>query len=57
MLKIEHISDPEQLKQVALILQKENERLHKRLDEQARELAKLKGQDGDKQLALEIEKL
>ena len=57
MLKIEHISDPEQLKQVALILQKENERLHKRLDEQSRELAKLKGQDGDKQLALEIEKL
>jgi len=57
VLRFENISDAEHLRQIATLLQKENDRLHKRLEEQARELAKLKGQDGDKQLELEIEKL
>ena len=57
MLNIENISDARHLKQIALLLQGENDRLHKRLDELTRELAKLKGQDGDKQLSLEIQKL
>ena len=57
VLNIEKISDFDQLKQVAQLLQKENDRLHKRLDELTRELAEAKGQDGDKQLSLEIEKL
>jgi len=57
VLKIENISDPSHLKQIAILLQKENDRVHKRLEEQTRELAKLKGQDGDKQLELEIQKL
>ncbi len=57
MLRIENISDINELKQVAQLLQKENDRLHKLLNEKIRELAKLKGQDGDKQLSLEIEKL
>lgn len=57
MIRIEDISDADQLKQIAVLLQKENDHIHKRLDEQTRELAKLKGQDGDKQLQFEIQKL
>jgi transposase len=57
VLDIETITDLDTAKQIALLLQKENDRIHKRLDEQTRELAKLKGQDGDRQLNLEIEKL
>lgn len=57
MLRIENITDPNQLKQVALLLQGENARLHKRLEEMASELSRLKGQDGEKQLSLEIDKL
>ena len=57
MLRIEKISDIEQLRQVAQLLEKENARLHKRLDEMTRELAELKGQDAERQLAFEIEKL
>jgi len=57
VLKLENISDTDQLKQIAILLQKENDRIHKRLEEQTRELAKLRGQDGDRQLSLEIQKL
>lgn len=57
MLQIKNISDFSQLQQVALLLQKENDRLHKRLEELSRENSHLKGTDGEKQLALEIEKL
>ena len=57
MLQIENISDADQLRQIALLLQKENDRIHRRLDEQTRELARLKGQDGDRQLEFEIQKL
>ena len=57
MLKIEDISDADQLKQIAVLLQKENDRIHARLDELVHENAKLKGQDGDRQLELEIQKL
>lgn len=57
MLRIENISDADQLKQIASLLQKENDRLHKRLEEQTRELARLKGHDGDRQLELENNKL
>ncbi len=57
MLRIENISDADHLKQIAVLLKGENDRLHKRLDEMTRELAKLKGQDEDKQLSLEIHKL
>jgi transposase len=57
MLSIERIKDIETAKQVALLLQGENERLHKRLEELAREVATLKGQDGTKQLELEMMRL
>jgi transposase len=57
VLKIENISDPSQLKQIAILLQKENDRMHARLAEMTKELAKLKGQDGNRQLELEIENL
>jgi len=54
---IEHISDLDTAKQVALLLEKENERLHKRIAVLLRELAKAKGQDGSRQLELELMKL
>ena len=57
MLKIETITDLDTARNVALMLQKENERIHARLEEMTRELAKLKGQDGNRQLELEIQKL
>jgi transposase len=57
VLNIETISDLDTAKQIAILLQKENDRIHKRLEEQTRELARLKGQDGDRQLELEIQKL
>jgi transposase len=57
MLRIDKISDIEQLRQVAQLLEKENARLHKRLEEMTRELSELKGQDFEKQLSFEIEKL
>jgi transposase len=57
VLRIETISDLDTAKQVALLLQGENDRLHKRLDDLVRENAKLKGQDGERQLELEIQRL
>jgi transposase len=57
VLKIETITDLDTARNVALMLQKENERIHARLDELVRENAKLKGQDGNRQLELEIHKL
>ena len=57
MLRIENITDVNQLKQVALLLEGENKALHKRIEEMSNELSRLKGQDQDKQLSFEIEKL
>jgi len=57
VLRIENISDADHLKQIALLLQGENDRLHRRLDDLVRENAKLKGQDGERQLELEIQRL
>ena len=54
---VETLHDPELVKQAALLLEKENERLHKRLRELIEENAKLKGDDGQKQLQFEIVKL
>ncbi|MDD5308828.1 MAG: IS66 family transposase [Deltaproteobacteria bacterium] len=54
MLSIERIKDIETSKQVALLLQGENDRLHKRLEELTREVSKLKGLDEAKQLELEM---
>ena len=57
MQAIEAIEDPKLLKQVAVLLQRENERLHRRLEQVLRELAVLRGAEGSAQLALELEKL
>ena len=56
-MRIEHISDLDTAKQVAMLLAKENERLHARITSLVRELAKAKGTDGAKQLELELMKL
>ena len=57
MLSIERIDDVKTAKQVALLLQGENDRLHKRLDALTRENARLKGLDETKQLELEMMRL
>jgi transposase len=55
---LEEIRDVETLRQVALLLQKENARLHERLERLIREVAELRGEGNPQQfLALEIEKL
>jgi transposase len=51
------INDPEALKQAALLLERENARLHSRLKELIAENAKLSGKESAKQLELEIMKL
>ena len=57
MRPIESISDFEQLKQVAVLLDKENARLHERLQDLTQELAQLKGEDAQQAIQLELEKL
>ena len=49
--------DLDTAKQVALLLERENARLHTRIAELLRELAEAKGQDGSRQLELELMKL
>jgi hypothetical protein len=39
MVDVEQITDPEQLRQVALLLDRENEKLHEKVGELSRELA------------------
>jgi transposase len=54
---VEKLDDPALVKQAALLLEQENARLHARLQELIAENAKLKGNDGQKQLELEIVRL
>lgn len=54
---VEKLDDPALVKQAALLLEQENARLHTRLQELVAEIARLKGNDGHKQLQLEIVKL
>lgn len=54
---VETIDDPALLKQAALLLEKENARLHTRLQQLIAEIAQLKGNNGQKQLQLELVKL
>lgn len=54
---VEQLHDPALVRQAALLLEKENARLHVRLQELIAEIAKLKGTDGQKQLELEIVRL
>jgi transposase len=54
---VEQIQDPGTLRQAAILLEKENERLHARIKELIAELARLQGKEGQKQLELELGKL
>src|SRR5512142_1575009 len=54
---VEKLDDPALVRQAALLLERENARLHGRLRELTAEIAKLKGKDGDKQLNLELARL
>jgi transposase len=57
VLQWDHLRDPEELKQLVGLLVQENERLHKRLEELARENAALKGEGEQRRLELEIQRL
>lgn len=57
MLDVDRITDFDQLKQVTRILHKENQRLHEKLAKYVRELAKLRGENAQGRLALEISQL
>ena len=45
MIAIEHEHRPDVLRQIALLLDRENRQLHKRLEKLTLELARLKGAD------------
>lgn len=57
MLDVDRITDFDQLKQVTRILHKENQRLHEKLAKYIREFAKLRGENAQRRLALEISEL
>ncbi len=56
-MRIEQITDMEQLRQVAQLLEAENTRLHKRLEVLVAQLAALEGKSGSEQLQKELCKL
>ena len=57
MIRPEEITDVDQLRQVALLLQAENARLHERLATVVAQLAALQGKSPPEQLQLELTKL
>lgn len=57
VLRIDDIEDLGLARQVAQLLEKENARLHARLESLLRELASLRGEEGQKQLELELLRL
>ena len=54
MVRIEQLKDLEAAKQVAALLEAENERLHQRLEQLVQENARLKGEDAQARLQLEL---
>jgi transposase len=56
-VRVDELRDLETAKQVAVLLDRENARLHERIRTLIGELAKLRGEDGQKQLQLELLKL
>lgn len=57
MLRLDQITDSQQLRQVAQLLESENRRLHERLARLVEEVAALRGKSGAEQLQLELLKL
>jgi transposase len=57
MVRIEQLTDLDTAKQVASLLEAENARLHQRLEALVEENARLKGQDAQAQLQLELTQL
>jgi transposase len=57
MVPIDELPDLDTAKQVARLLQAENERLHRRLEQLVAEIARLKGQDAQQLLQRELTKL
>jgi hypothetical protein len=57
MVRIEQLNDLETAKQVAALLEAENARLHQRLEALVAENARLKGEDAQAHLQLELTQL
>jgi len=57
MTRLEHLTDVDAVRQVATLLEAENARLHRRIEQLVQENAQLKGVDGVAQLQLEMERL
>ena len=57
MVPIDELPDLDTAKQVARLLQAENERLHRRLEQLVAQIARLKGQDAQQLLQRELTKL
>jgi transposase len=57
MVRLEHVTDLETAKQMAALLEAENARLHQRLELLVQENARLKGEDAQARLQLELTQL
>ena len=57
MRSVEHVNDPSTVKQIALLYERELEKLFERYQVALRELAELKGTDAQGTLAVELERL
>src|SRR5690349_1346633 len=57
MVRLEHVKDLETAKQMAALLEAENARLHQRLELLVQENARLKGEDAQQRLQLELVQL
>ena len=57
MVRLEQVKDLETAKQMAALLEAENARLHQRLEKLVQENARLKGEDAQQRLQLELVQL
>ena len=57
MVRLEHVTDLQTAKQMAALLEAENARLHQRLESLVQENARLKGEDAQERLQLELTQL
>ena len=57
LVRLEHVTDSQTAKQMAALLEAENARLHQRLESLVQENARLKGEDAQERLQLELTQL
>lgn len=57
MRSVEELTDPQTIRLAAILLEKENQRLHQRIKQLVEQLSALKKQNGGEQLKLELDRL